>query len=408
MQSSSDSVHVGVQPSTTFLFDQQRTGRAPYALRSDDAPNELWRTWLPSFPPRGAESSPAFDREGNLYFGSHDGCFYSLTPEGRVRWMFKTDAKIYSSPQLLDDSVAFCGGDGYLYLFDFHGQMRWNYDLGAGAKGKGTSGKIKKFVKELPVTLDWKRKYLVTTKSWASPCLHPNGFLVATGYGRGIHAVNLDGTRRWLHDFGQGQYSLAGVCLDSNGNIYGGPLEGKVMSLDASGKVNFELATPKRMRNWAAPSFDEARGRAYYPLSDWEKSGLVVAVSARGERLWSTDIPGGIRGSVVIPAEGPHVITCSLNGRLLWLNADTGKVEREVRLSKDSRALWTTPSIDPHGRLLITVKDTYDSGRLVAVNLAGEQLWSVDVGKALNTPVIDQHGRIYVGSWDGTYRCLQS
>ena len=41
-----------------------------------------------------------FDSEGNLYFGCHDGAFYSLGPSGKLRWCSLTGQKIYSSPSI--------------------------------------------------------------------------------------------------------------------------------------------------------------------------------------------------------------------------------------------------------------------------------------------------------------------
>ena len=77
-------------PATMFLFDRARTGRLPFRKGSRIEPELVWRFELPSFPPTGPESSPVFDKDMNSYFGAHDGCFYSLTKTGILRWMFKT------------------------------------------------------------------------------------------------------------------------------------------------------------------------------------------------------------------------------------------------------------------------------------------------------------------------------
>jgi outer membrane protein assembly factor BamB len=355
----------------------------------------------------GAESSAAMDREGNLYFGSHDGCFYSLTPLGNVRWMFKTDEKIYSSPVLTEDAVYFCGGDGFLYAFDHSGNRLWQYDICVGYRPKSMKAKAKAFVRNIPVTLDWSRKYFVTTKSWASPLLHPGGFLVVTGYGGHIHAVNQDGSSRWKYRLSKPQYSLAGVCGDSEGNIYGSELEGILLCLSADGDPRYTVKSPSKYRNWASPSHDTSHNQTYFPMSHWEKEGTLIAVSKDGRVRWSVNVAGGIRGTAVIANE-EEVLLCALNGRLLWLRRTDGKLTREVKISKDSRALWTSPCIDAEGRVLITIKDSHDSGRIAAYDSGGQSLWEIEIGKALSTPVIDADGKIYVGSWDGYYRCFKS
>ena len=394
--------------STTFLFDQHRTGRTPFGIGTAEAPSELWKTWLPSHPSKGAESSPAFDTEGNLYFGSHDGCFYSLSNSGKVRWMFKTDEKIYSSPQLIDDKVVvFAGGNGYLYAFSTDGDLLWHYDLCQGFRPAGAVKRAIATLKELPVTLDWKRKYLVTTKSWASPSLHSEGFLIATGYGKGLHAVNLDGSGRWKFDLGAPQYSLSGTCLDNDGNILVTALEGAAYSVDANGKQNWKTSLPKGFKNWGTPSFDPELLQGYFPVSKKEESAFVFALDPSGSVRWKAEVPGGIRGSVSI-GTGDHAIVCGLAGEVIYLNRKTGTVDRKVRLSKDSRALWTTAAIDPEGHILLTTKETNTTGSLACLTADGVLKWSTPIGKALSTPVIDAEGRIYVGSWDGYYRCIQS
>ena len=100
-------------PSTMFLFDKFSTGRLKYGKGILEIPELVWRFRLRSFPEFAPESTAAFDDEMNIYFGSHDQCFYSLTAEGTFRWMFKTGGKVYSSPTLLDsDHVCVASGDG--------------------------------------------------------------------------------------------------------------------------------------------------------------------------------------------------------------------------------------------------------------------------------------------------------
>src|SRR5690625_1271828 len=115
--------------SNTFLFDKYHSGRMRYNL-GDEKPHLLWSYNIPSFPVKGPESTPVFDEKKNIYFGCHDGCFYSLTNNGRYRWHFKTDKKIYSSPLLVGQNVIVSNGDGYLFCFDKDsGKLIWNYDI---------------------------------------------------------------------------------------------------------------------------------------------------------------------------------------------------------------------------------------------------------------------------------------
>ena len=117
-------------PSVTFLFDKSRSGRLRFG-KGKMGPFELvWRCRLPSYPPRAPESTPAFDDEGNLYFGSHDCCFYSVDRDGKLRWMYKVgNQKVYSSPAISEGKVVVASGDGRLFCFALDGQLQWIYDI---------------------------------------------------------------------------------------------------------------------------------------------------------------------------------------------------------------------------------------------------------------------------------------
>ena len=63
-----------------FLFDKFRSSRQKYSTGNKC---ELrWKTFLPANPPFCAESTAIVDSDGNFYFGSHSGVFYSLNKNG--------------------------------------------------------------------------------------------------------------------------------------------------------------------------------------------------------------------------------------------------------------------------------------------------------------------------------------
>ena len=115
-----------------FLFDKHRTSRQPYASGGRIG-GIRWKTFLNTYPAYCAESTAALDRDGNFYFGSHSGNFYSLSPEGEIRWTFSTELKIYGSPVVVGDRVFFAGGDGNLYALSIHdGSVVWVKNLKEG------------------------------------------------------------------------------------------------------------------------------------------------------------------------------------------------------------------------------------------------------------------------------------
>ena len=64
----------------------------------------------------GAVSSAVIDLAGNVYFGSLDSYFYSLTNDGILRWKFKTKYPILSSPAIGNDGTIYFGSlDSNIY-----------------------------------------------------------------------------------------------------------------------------------------------------------------------------------------------------------------------------------------------------------------------------------------------------
>jgi outer membrane protein assembly factor BamB len=56
-------------------------------------------------------SGPLVDRDGNLYFGADDDFVYSLAPDGRLRWFYRTDANVDGEPILTPEGVLLIGSD---------------------------------------------------------------------------------------------------------------------------------------------------------------------------------------------------------------------------------------------------------------------------------------------------------
>jgi outer membrane protein assembly factor BamB len=77
-------------------------------------------------------SSPAV-RDGVVYVGSDDHCFYVLDgmANGRLLWKVKTDDEVVGSPAVTEESVYFGGRDGYVYAYDrLYGTMKWKFRSG--------------------------------------------------------------------------------------------------------------------------------------------------------------------------------------------------------------------------------------------------------------------------------------
>lgn len=101
---------------------------------------------------------------GNIFFGSHDGYFYSINSEGKLNWKFNTYNRISASAAIDRDGTIYFGNrNGKLYaLNSSSGERVWSLQV--------TSGLSK-------LNLD------------ASPALSPDGRVVVASYNGNIYSI---------------------------------------------------------------------------------------------------------------------------------------------------------------------------------------------------------------------------
>ncbi|HLD77828.1 MAG TPA: PQQ-binding-like beta-propeller repeat protein, partial [archaeon] len=86
---------------------------------------EVWR-----FAARGPIAQRPAISDGMVYVGGLDHCFYALTTDGTLRWVFRGSQGAISigEPVLTDDAVVFGSRDGILYcLGRADGALRWKF-----------------------------------------------------------------------------------------------------------------------------------------------------------------------------------------------------------------------------------------------------------------------------------------
>lgn len=400
-------------PSTTFLCDKHRSARLKFRKGTLKEPVPLWETRLPHDPPAAVESTPAIDNDGNLYFGCKDGCFYSLDSTGKLRWMFNSRHSIYSSPLLTEDGLlVFASGSGKVYCLTTSGELKWVYNL-------VTNGSSQRRMAEYLIRVKWhlairpsartlEQMRIASMHSWASPNMDSMGRVFVTGTGIGLHAIDITtGNAAWTYDLGSPRKHLSGVALGLNEEIYVASQQAAAYCLDGDGRLNWKVSLPAGYNAWGNPSFDTEARQAYFPTSRGEADGWVFCLDETGRVRWSTRIQGGIRGSIAIPKSG-DAICCSLGGELVFLDRESGGITKTIQVSSAVRALWTTPSIDLDGHVLLSVKDTYTTGRVCCFNANGDELWSIKTKKVLSTPIVDSKSRLYFGTSGGTFACYQT
>ena len=79
------------------------------------------------------KSYPAIGRDGTIYVPSQEGFLYALTTDGEVKWKYKTQGAIFSSPVIGNNGTIYIGDSspdssvGYVYAITPEGKAKWKY-----------------------------------------------------------------------------------------------------------------------------------------------------------------------------------------------------------------------------------------------------------------------------------------
>jgi eukaryotic-like serine/threonine-protein kinase len=152
-------------------------------------------------------SSPVLDHQ-IVYFGGLDSTLYALQlKDSKVIWKFKTNGQIRSTVLVDGDALYLNGGDGNLYkLQKKDGKVTWTY------KTKG------------------EKKYDFADYHQSSPIVSNNK--IYFGSGTGLYVIDAEkGFKVWDCQAGDVVHSTPAI---DNGKVFFGSFDGNVYALDAS------------------------------------------------------------------------------------------------------------------------------------------------------------------------------
>ena len=344
---------LAASPWPMFRGDLLHTGRSAFAGSTVNTLKWKFKT------NDKINSSPVIGADGTIYIGSEDNGLYAVSPDGIKIWKYKTGSKIISTPAIGSDGTIYVGADDdKLHAINPDGTLKWK------AKAKN--------------------------RVQSSPAIGPDGTIYVGSNDGYLYAFNPDGTKKWKYDAGgDGGDVFSSPALASDGTIYVGSSQGKLHAINPDGTKKWKFDTDGQINSSPALGAD---GTIYAGASDGY---LYAVIPADGTKLWRYDIGGSIFSSPAIGSDGTIYVGCN-NDKFLAVNPDgTKKWSFGTNNGFDS-----SPVIDVNGIIYVGCNDD----KIYALNPDGTELWKYDTGgNVFSSPAIGSDGTIYVGSTKNLY-----
>lgn len=298
-------------------------------------------------------SSPVIGADGTIYIGSDDGCIYALTQDGKEKWRHITDGSIHATPLVVDGMGIYCGSeDKHLYALDMNGSLLWKFKTG---------------------------DYV-----YSSVCMGPDGTLYVGSQDNNLYAVHPDGREKWRFTT-KGRINSS-PAMSPLGMIYFGSWDRHIYALDTNGKLKWKHKTDGAVD--CSPAVDGA-GYIYFGSEDT----FLYALEPMGSLKWKfksrdpiTSSPAlDKEGSIYMGSQDNYLYCLSFDGAVKW-RAKTGHLIR------------SSPSIDGQGNVYVGSDDF----SLYAFSPTGTNLWKFKtIGAIESSPCITDSGMLLFGSNDG-------
>ncbi|AOZ91794.1 PQQ-binding-like beta-propeller repeat protein [Paenibacillus crassostreae] len=312
-----------------FRADLQHSGM--YASKGPDQFNGVkWK-----FKTEGPVRSSPVILDGILYIGSDDQSVYAIEEEsGTQKWSYKTRGAIKSSPAIAEETVYVYSDDGTIYALHLaDGTMKWSYDT-----------EVKDEIRD---KVDY----------WKSSPAIADGVLYIGGGNNTFFAIDTaTGTLLWKKSAALNDYTCESCpppFLHSSPAVYDG--------------VVFV-------------------GVAGYDVGKQVEPGTVIAFDKEsGEQLWISDIlNGAVDSSPVVDDKAIYV--GMRNGGLQSLDRKTGK---SIWKTNSIPYILASPALDQQTKTLYS--GSSDSHELAAIDAeTGEKKWSFKTeGPIHSSPATD-------------------
>jgi eukaryotic-like serine/threonine-protein kinase len=307
------------------------------------------------FKTEGAVISTPAVIDGTAYFGSNDHFLYAVnSADGTQRWKFKTGSRVASSPAVSQGRVYFGSYDGNIYAVDAKsGEQRWKFATegerrftGRHLHGNDPAGE------SMPDPFDF---YL------SSPTIVQDIAYIGSGDGN-IYALDAaTGALRWKFHTGNVVHASPAFA---NGTLYIGSWDSYFYALDAkSGQERWRFKTGEdhdiAIQVGIQSSAMISDGIVYFGCRD---SNLYALDALSGTKKWAYSTKGSWVISTPIAKDGTVYFTTSDSGLFLAVDAKSGVLK--YSLSFHHWPMFSSPAIA--GRNLYIGSN---AGTLIAIDL---------------------------------------
>jgi len=309
------------------------------------------------------ESGIAIDDEGVLYFGDFGYYLYAMYPNGSLKWRYRVNEWIWSTPALASDGTVYIGTYGhYLYAINPDGTFKWKF---------------------------WAGRFASIS---SSPAIAKDGtiFFGAMGpenNGR-IYALYPNGTEKWYYD--TGYWIVSDPAIADDGTIYIGSADNYFYAMNPDGTLRWRFKTGGWVKSHPAVGKD---GTVYFDSFD----DYLYALNPDGSLKWKYHDVGDGSAGAAIDEEGVIYI----GGRRLSALYPDGTLKWHYIFGDDKHSGHSSPAISADGTIYIGVtKGTVDGGYIFAINNDGTLKWQKKTANdgCPSSPSIDTMGNVYIGS----------
>lgn len=289
-----------------------------------------------AFKTNGKIFSSPIVHDGIVYVGSEDGNLYAIEEKtGKTHWIFKTGGALHSSPAIFNNTAYIGSFDGYYYAINIKtGHLKWKFKTG-GEKWSGEIGFLG--LKPADQYMDDLWDFFLS-----SPVIHPDKQNPSVFFGSSdgnVYALNANtGDLKWK--FGvKGSFHCSPVLYKNT--LYIGSWDANLYALDiTTGKERwkFETGTQTGFKGIES-SVAVANDMVYFGARD----PFLFALNAEtGKLVWKYDAAySWIISSPVVANDVVYVGTSDTYA-LLGLDAKTGK---ELFKFKANGYVYSSPAI---------------------------------------------------------------